>query len=89
MTAAYSYTARKVACREAACCKLRGVGAMFLLRLLFRAWLEDYKESRRARRWFNREGGSEGAGNDAEGEWHWEDGEDPISLLPRDVAVKV
>lgn len=59
-----------------------------MLKQLFHAWLDDYKESRRARRWFNRETGQEGEGEDNQ-EWYWEKGKDPISLLPRDIAVKV
>lgn len=60
-----------------------------MLKTLFYAWLEDYKESRRAKRWFNREAGRDGEGEDAESEWYWEEGEDPISLLPREIALKV
>ena len=78
----------KVKRRRAACVKVARVGDDFMLKLLFEAWLEDYKESRRAKRWFNREAGADAAGEE-EPEWCWEGGEDPISLLPRDVSVKV
>lgn len=59
-----------------------------MLKMLFYAWLEDYKESRKAKHWFNREAGIEGEGED-ENDWYWPEGNDPISLLPRDIAVKV
>ena len=81
---------RKAKCRRAAIAKLQKVTNAFMLKQLFQAWLEDYRENSRARRWFsNREAGSEGAGDDATGEWYWEEGADPISLLPRDMSVKV
>ena len=56
---------------------------------ILKAWVEDYKEVRRAKRWFNRE--REGEGEEGEGErvWYWPEGEDYISSLPREVAVKV
>ena len=44
-----------------ACVKLGRTGDEFMLKLLFYAWLEDYKESRKARR-SGREGGREGGG---------------------------
>lgn len=59
-----------------------------MVKLLFHAWLDDYKESRRAKHWFNREAGPEGEGED-ESEWCWPEGEDHISLLPREIAIKV
>lgn len=80
---------RKAKCRRAAVAKLQKVGNEFVQKQLLQAWLEDHRESSRARRWFNREAGSEGAGEDAAGEWYWEEGADPISLLPRDMAVKI
>ena len=59
-----------------------------LRRTTFLAWVEDYKEVRRARRWFNREMGAEG--EEAENqEWFWPEGEDAISILPREVTIKV
>ena len=61
----------------------------YMLRLLFTAWLEDYKVTRRARRWFHEQGGVEGVESEEETEWYWDDGDDPISSLPRKIAVKV
>lgn len=59
-------------------------------KILFAAWFEDYKETRRAKRWFNREGGGpNGDSLEEDGVWYWPDGEDPISLLPRPAAIKV
>ena len=58
-------------------------------KIVFAAWLEDYKETRRAKRWFNREGGVNGDSLDEDGTWYWPEGEDPISLLPRAAAIKV
>ena len=75
-------------CRRAASNKLHKVGERFMLKILFYAWLEDYKESRKAKHWFNREAGMEGEGED-ENDWYWPEGNDPISLLPREIAVKV
>lgn len=65
------------------------VGSGYMLRQLFTAWLEDYKIARRARRWFHEQGGGEGAESEEETEWCWDDGEDPVSSLPRTIAVKV
>lgn len=59
-----------------------------MLKVVFHAWLDDYKENRRAKRWFNREPGPDGEGEE-ESEWYWPEGEDPISLLPREIAVEV
>lgn len=88
LTKSHSYVARKNQRRLAASSKLHSVGEMFMLKMVFYAWLEDYKESRRAKRWFNREAGPEGEGED-ESDWYWSEGEDPVSLLPREIAVKV
>ncbi len=60
-----------------------------MLKQLFYAWEEDYKESRRARIWFNKREAGEGEGDGSDEEWYWEEGEDPVSLLPRMVAVRV
>ena len=57
--------------------------------MTFRAWLEDYKDSRRAKRWFNRERAGEGEEGEEDSEFYWPEGEDPISSLPREVTVKV
>ena len=61
----------------------------YMLRLLFNAWLEDYKVARRARRWFHEQGGRERAESEEETDWYWPDGDDPISSLPRKISVKV
>lgn len=59
-----------------------------MVRLLFSAWLEDYKVTRRARR-FHEQGGKEGAESGEEEDWSWPEGDDPVSSLPRPIAVKV
>lgn len=69
--------------------RLRGVSESYMKRVLFQAWLEDYRETRKARRWFKREPGAGEDASDGEGEWFWPEGEDPVSLLPRHVARKV
>lgn len=85
----HSYATHKNKCRLAASRKLHEVGEKLMLKMVFYAWLEDYKESRKAKRWFKRgEAGLEGEGED-ESEWYWPEGEDPISLLPRKISVKV
>ena len=68
------------------------VGNFYLKKITFHAWLEDYKETRQAKRWFNlSKGGAKGGEEDGEenGEWHWPEGEDPISVLPIEVSSKV
>ena len=60
-----------------------------MIKQVFFAWLDDFKESRRARIWFNKREVGEGEGEGAEDEWYWEEGEDPVSLLHRDIAVRV
>lgn len=70
--------------------KVVSVGNEYILKELFYAWVEDYKESRRARMWFNREiGGGEREEGGDDLSWYWEDGADPISLLPIHVSIKV
>ena len=60
-----------------------------MLRTLFTAWLEDYKVTRRARRWFREQGGGEGEDSEEEKDWYWPEGDDPVSSLPKTIAVKV
>ncbi len=57
-------------------------------KILFNAWLEDYKETRQAKRWFKRTKKGDERG-DEDGEWYWPEREDLISLLPKDVSIKV
>lgn len=81
------YSARKRARVEAGCAKLLHMLREHKKQRIFRAWVDDYKEVRRAKRWFNqKKEGEEGGGEE---EWHWPEGEDYISTLPREVAVKV
>ena len=44
---------------------------------------------RRARRWFNEQGGGEGVESEDETDWYWPDGDDPVSSLPRKISVMV
>ena len=47
------------------------------------------RNMRREKKWFERQGQG-GEGEEGEDEkWCWPEGEDPVSLLPRKVAVKV
>ncbi len=85
----HRYASHKNQCRQDAVIKLDSIANGYMLHLLFHAWLSDYKESRRARRWFNREAGPEGKDGGTEEEWYWSEGEDPISLLAREISVKV
>lgn len=73
----------------------RSKGIAILLRLvqlyaknkLFTAWHSDTIESRKAHLFFQNRGRGEGEGE--EDNWCWPEGEDPLSLLPRDVSIKV
>ena len=76
-------------CRRAAFDVMAKVSSGYMLRSLFTAWLEDYKVTRRARHWFLEKGSGEGAESEEETEWYWPEGDDPISSLPRKIAVKV
>lgn len=81
------YSARKKARVDAGCAKLLHMLREHKKQRIFRAWVDDYKEVRRAKRWFiQKKEGEEGGGEE---EWHWPEGEDYISTLPREVAVKV
>ena len=86
---AHDYAMRKSRCREAAYKKMAVVASDYMLRTLFSAWLEDYKVTRRARRWFREQGGGEGEDSEEEKDWYWPEGDDPLSLMPRNIAVKV
>ena len=68
---------------------MANVASNYVTRLVFTAWLEDYKVTRRARRWFHEQGGAQGDDSEEEREWYWPEGDDPISSLPRSIAVKV
>ena len=74
---------------EAGCVILLRVFQRHRRQRILKAWVEDYKEVRRAKRWFNREREGEGEEGEGEGEWYWPEGEDYISSLPREVTVKV
>ena len=54
---------------------------------IFKAWLADTVESRKANLFFQNRGRTEGEGE--EEEWFYPDGQDPISLLPLDITIKV
>lgn len=86
---AHEYSARKARCRETAAKKMATIASGYMLRTLFTAWLEDYKVTRRARRWFREQGGGEGEESEEEKDWYWPEGDDPVSSLPRNIAVKV
>ena len=89
LTTAHEYSVHKSRCREAAYKKMATVASDYMLRTLFTAWLEDYKVTRRARRWFREQGGGEGEDSEEEKDWYWPEGDDPLSSLPRNIAVKV
>ena len=76
-------------CRSAAFNVMVKFSSAYMLKSLFTAWLDDYKVTRRARRWFLEKGGGEGAESEEETDWYWPEGDDPVSSLPRKVAVKV
>lgn len=69
--------------------RLQQVSNKFVLKQLFHAWEEDFKESRRVRIWFNNREAGEGEGEGAEEDWCWPKGEDHVSLLHRDTAIRV
>jgi len=87
MTAVYNYSAYCSHNRQRATVKLAAVSNAILLKMLFYAWLEDFKEVRKARHWIKAEGTRER--NDSEEVWFWPEGKDPISILPGDVQIKV
>ena len=58
-----------------------------MLKTLFYAWVEDYLETRKARHWSKAEGAM--VKDETDDTWYWPDGEDPISLLPGEVQIKV
>lgn len=88
LTRPHIFTARHVAGRRAGCAKLLRLINGHLQKTTFSAWLADYKEVRRTRQWFSHVRGGEG-GEAGSQEWYWPEGEDPVSSLPREVAVKV
>lgn len=53
----------------------------------FKAWHSGTVESRKANLFFQNRGRNEGEGE--EEQWVYPEGQDPISLLPLDVAIKV
>ena len=82
------YAAYKNSSRVAGCARLQVIATKMMLKYVFSAWLADYKEGRKVRLWFNHEGRGEGE-EEAEDEWYWSEGKDPLSTLPRIVAIKV
>ncbi len=90
MTCSHNFTQSKSVRVAAGYEKIRHVSNMYIKKALFNAWLDDYKETRQAKRWFKRikaGGGDENVDDD--GDWCWPEGEDLLSLLPRVVAIKV
>ena len=65
------------------------MGNFYLKKVTFNAWLEDYKETRQAKRWFNLKTKVGEENGEEDGEWYWQEGEDPISVLPSEVSIKV
>ena len=57
------------------------------MRAVLGSWVEDYREMRRARVWFEH-GVSKSEGEKGK-DWCWPEGEDHLSLLPRELALKV
>ena len=59
----------------------------FKKKLFFCSWLAATRESKKAALFFkHREHGEDG---EIESEWFYPEGQDPISLLPRKVSIKV
>ena len=73
--------------------RLRGIAILlqllhlFIKRKMFTAWHSDTIESRKAHLFFQNRGRGEGEGE--EDNWCWPEGEDPLSLLPVDISIKV
>ena len=73
--------------REKAIVCLIKLFQLHVKKTLFQAWKIDTQESRKANLFFlNRGRGEHGNEKDM---WYWPEGEDPISLFPRDVSIKV
>ena len=89
LTTVHEYAVHKARCREAAFKKMAAVASGYMLQTLFTAWVEDYKVTRRARRWFREQGGGKGEDSEEEKDWCWPEGDDPVSSLPKTIAVKV
>ena len=83
----YNYSSRNSKNRLRGSEKLQTLCNAIILKALFFAWLEDYKEVRKARHWGKMEGTRDN--EEADENWYWPEGEDPISLLPDLVVVKV
>ena len=67
--------------------KLRKMIHQFKKKLFFCSWLAATRESKKAALFFkHREHGEDG---EIENEWFYPEGQDPISLLPRKVSIKV
>ncbi len=69
-----------------------------MMHVLDDTWLPVYfsfhlcflRNTKREKKWFERRGqGKDGEEGGGEEQWCWPEGEDPMSLLPREVAVRV
>ena len=87
LTDTYNYSVLKRKRREKAIARLIKLFQLHVKKTLFQAWKIDTQESRKANLFFLNKGRGE-HGNEKD-MWYWPEGEDPISLFPRDVSIKV
>ena len=87
LTDTYNYSVMKRKRREEAIALLIKLFQLHIKKTLFQSWKKETEESCKAKQFFlNRGRGEHDNENEA---WCWPEGEDPISLFPRDVSIKV
>ena len=87
LTATYNYSVMKRKKREEAIALLIKLFQLHIKKTRFQSWKKDTEESLKAKQFFLNRGRGE---YDNKGKaWYWPEGEDPISLFPRDVSIKV
>ncbi|XP_019851981.1 PREDICTED: F-box/LRR-repeat protein 13-like [Amphimedon queenslandica] len=87
LTKWHKYAVLKSHRREKAMAVMNNVFQFHAKKRIFKAWLTDTVESRKANLFFQNRGRTEGEGE--EEDWFYPDGQDPISLLPLDIAIKI
>eukprot|EP00731_Ephydatia_muelleri_P003564 Em0001g3564a len=87
LTPHHCHSSTRAQKRSEASRKLCSVLNTYIIRAVLGSWVEDYREMRRARVWFEH-GGSKSEGEKGK-DWCWPEGEDHLSLLPREVALKI
>ncbi|XP_065910506.1 F-box and leucine-rich repeat protein 13-like isoform X2 [Dysidea avara] len=84
-----AYTKRKMKRVLAGEAKLRRLNCRRIMKVVLLAWQESAQQSAQTNKWFKSREYGEGNEPGEDEEWYYPEGQDYVSLIPRNVAVKI